>query len=252
MLHTLLRSAIVWLALTGASLAEGVTVFAAASLRDALDEVAEEFETTTGIKMVMSYAGSSVLARQIGFGAPADIFISANAEWMDWLQERGSVISESRTNLLSNRLVLVTSYKYDAMGVLSRTTDIHGLLQGGRLAMALVDAVPAGIYGKQALQNLGQWEAVAPDVVQTDNVRAALALAALGEARMAVVYETDAKAEPKVWTLGTFPEDSHPQITYPAAQVSDKPTAKEFFVYLQSETAQEIFLRHGFLIPEAE
>ena len=252
MMRALLRSAIVWLALAGAGLAEGVTVFAAASLREALEEVSEGFEAATGNKTTISYAGSSVLARQIGFGAPADVFISANAEWMDWLDERGAIIGTSRTNLLSNRLVLVTSYKYDALGILSQTTDIHGLLRGGRLAMALVDAVPAGIYGKQALQHLGQWDAVKADVVQTDNVRAALALAALGEAQMAVVYETDAKAEPRVWILGTFPEDSHPRITYPAAQISDKPSASAFLAYLQSDAAKTVFFRHGFLIPEAE
>lgn len=247
MLRALIRSAILWLSLAGASCAETVTVFAAASLRDALTEIGQDFEVRTGHKVVLSFAGTSVLARQIGFGAPADIFISANSDWMDWLEERGALQSESRIDLLGNFLVLVSRDKIEMTGI----ADLPELLGQGRLAMALVDAVPAGIYGKAALTSLGLWPQIAPLVVQTDNVRAALALVALGEARFGVVYASDALSEPRVSLVAAFSADTHPAIVYPAARITNTEAAKAFMAHLQDEKALSTFSAYGFHIPEA-
>lgn len=248
MLRTLLRTASVWLACSGPVVAETVTVFAAASLRDALQEVAEGFEAETGHQLVASYAGSSTLARQIGFGAPADLFISANTDWMDWLEGRGHLVAGSRVDLLGNRLVLATRDAGSEIDI----AELPTALGDGRLAMALVDAVPAGIYGKAALQHLGVWDMVQPEVVQTDNVRAALALVALGEAGFGVVYATDALAEPRILSTTVFPSDSHPPITYPAARIKDTNATQRLMAYLQSPAAQAVFARHGFLTPGVE
>lgn len=242
MLRTLLRSAILLLALGRPALAETVTVFAAASLRDALGAVADAFEGRTGHAVTVSYAGSSVLARQIGFGAPADVFLSANTDWMDWLEARGAIAPDRRVPLLTNTLVLVASKPV----VLDDIADLPAALGDGRLAMALVDAVPAGLYGKAALTDLGLWDRLAPQVVQTDNVRAALALVALGEAAFGVVYATDAQAEPRVSLAARFPEDSHPPIVYPAVRLTEGDAARAFMAFLQGEEAAAVFARFGF------
>ncbi len=229
----------------------GITVFAAASTKTALDEAAASYQAGTGRDVTLSYAGSPALARQIQLGAPADVFISANPGWMDVLQQEGLIDDTSRLDLLANRLVLIAhGRKMPALDL--ETADLAGLLGEGRLAMALVDAVPAGIYGKAALTALGQWPAVAPRVAQTANVRAALALVASGEAPMGVVYATDARAEPGVSVLAAFPDDSHQPILYPAAAVADGNMAEAgaFLVYLQSRAAREIFVQHGFGVPE--
>ena len=186
-----------------------VTVFAAASLMGALDEVAAGWEDRTGGEVRLSYAGSSALARQIEAGAPADVFVSANVDWMDELGERGLTEPGSRRDLLSNRLVLVGPAGAAPLA-LEPGLDLAALLDGGRLAMALVDAVPAGLYGREALRSLGLWGAVEPRVAQAENVRAALALVARGEAPLGVVYASDARAEPRVAVVATFPEGSHP------------------------------------------
>ena len=195
--------------LAGPVAADEITVFAAASLKNAMDEVADGFEAAAGHEVTVSYAGSSALARQIELGAPADVFISANPGWMDRLEEAGTVEDGTRIDLLGNRIVLIAHGAADPVEIGPRM-DLGAMLGEGRLAMALVDAVPAGIYGKAALESLGQWQAVEPRVVQADNVRAALKLVAIGEAPMGVVYATDAAAEEGVSVLGVFPEDSHP------------------------------------------
>ncbi|MBY6048053.1 molybdate ABC transporter substrate-binding protein [Vannielia litorea] len=215
--------------------AESVTVFAAASLKGALDEVVAGWSGEARV----SYAGSSALARQIAAGAPADVFISANPEWVDWLEAEG--VALERADLLSNALVLVA-------GADDLRVGLEALEGDDRVAMALVEAVPAGIYGKTALERLTLWDSVAPRVVQADNVRAALALVALGEAPLGIVYATDALAEPGVRVVAEFPAESHPPIIYPVAALSE--AGGPLMAYLQSPEAAEIFARHGFGLPE--
>ncbi|MBS8228860.1 molybdate ABC transporter substrate-binding protein [Vannielia litorea] len=217
------------------ALAEGVTVFAAASLKGALDEVVAAWGAETGGEARISYAGSSALARQIAAGAPADVFISANPEWVDWLEAEG--VALERVDFLSNSMVLISAAEDPRAG-------LDQLKGADRVAMALVEAVPAGIYGKAALESLALWEAVAPRVVQADNVRAALALVALGEAPIGIVYATDALAEPRVRVVAAFPEDSHPPILYPAAALTE--AGAPLVEFLQGAEAAEIFARHGF------
>lgn len=227
--------------------ASDVTVFAAASLKTVLDEIAALWEAETGHSATVAPAGSSALARQIQQGAPADIFISASPDWMDVLEAEGLLREATRRDLLTNRLVLI-GHGAQAPVKIGRGLDLAGMLGDGRLAMALVEAVPAGIYGKAALQSLGMWEGVAAQVAQTDNVRAALALVAVGEAPLGVVYATDAAAEPRVSLLGTFPEDSHPPILYPAAVTAESASdhASPFLDFLSGAQADAIFTAHGF------
>ena len=226
-----------------------VTVFAAASLKTALDQVAADFTQATGTPVTLSYAGSPALARQIAQGAPADLFLSASTEWMDVLAARGLIQPASRRDLLGNRLVLIGPPDA-APVILSPDLDLPALLAGGKLSMALVDAVPAGQYGKEALAALGLWSFVEKDVVQSDNVRAALHLVALGEAPLGIVYASDAVAEPRVAVLATFPADSHRPITYPAALTTTAgPQAAAFLDYLASPQALLQFTAQGFLPP---
>lgn len=236
-----------------AARADTVTVFAAASLKTALDEIAARYGEETGDALRVSYAGSSKLARQIQQGAPAQIFVSANAAWMDVLEDEGLLAAATRADLLVNRIVLVAGPGAPEGLSLTLTpgADLAGALGGGRLAMALVEAVPAGIYGKAALQSLDLWDTVAPHVAQVDNVRAALRLVATGEAPLGIVYATDAVAEPKVRVLDLFPEDSHPPIRYPAAILAegDGPEVRAALRYLRGEAARAIFLRNGFGLP---
>ncbi len=228
--------------------AEPLTVFAAASLKTALDAVAADFaEATDGDMPAISYAGSSALARQIEQGAPADLFVSANAEWMDRVAQAGLLAEGTRRDLLGNRLVLIAP---GAEGAPLALEDLPERLADGRLAMALVEAVPAGIYGQAALEALGVWEKIAPQVVQTDNVRAALALVALGEASLGLVYATDAAAEPRVHVVAEVPEHLHPPIVYPAAILApgDTPHARAFLKYLAGPEAAGQFQRQGFTL----
>ncbi|MCG7493585.1 molybdate ABC transporter substrate-binding protein [Thalassobius sp. Cn5-15] len=251
-----IRNALAGLLALTASLASAepqqITVFAAASLRDALSEVGDAWQRETGHTLRYSFAGSSTLARQVELGAPADLVILANAAWMDHLDAREAIEAESRLSLLSNRMVLIApagAETRDPEQDISQT--IRQRMEDGRMAMALVDAVPAGIYGKAALQSLGLWDAVASKVAQTDNVRAALALVALGEAPLGIVYASDLLAEPRVQALHTFDPERHPAILYPAALVAghDSPVTTELLAYLNSPIAKEIFLRHGFADP---
>ncbi|WP_170784725.1 molybdate ABC transporter substrate-binding protein [Ruegeria lacuscaerulensis] len=230
--------------------ADGVLVFAAASLKNALDEIAIQYEDATGQEVTVSYAASSVLARQIQQGAPADLFISANAEWMDVLQEGSLIAPGSRVDLLGNRLVLIGGPTVPGLNGFAVETDLLAALEDGYLAMALVDAVPAGIYGKAALTNLGLWDDVQGKVAQTDNVRAALALVAAGAVPLGVVYRSDATVEDRARVMATFPDDLHPPIIYPAALTAIAGSkAKVFLDHLQSPTAQAVFERQGFSLP---
>lgn len=223
------------------------TVFAAASLKNAMDEIAAAFAAETGDTARVSLAASSALARQIQQGAPAEVFVSANTAWMDRLEADGLLVEGTRVDLLRNTLVLVAPGADAAAVALS---DLGALIGEGRLAMALVEAVPAGIYGKAALESLGQWQALAPRVAQTDNVRAALALVAAGEAPLGVVYATDAVAEDRVSVVATFPEDSHPPIVYPVARLAgpENPAADRFLAFLQGPAARAAFERQGFAV----
>jgi molybdate transport system substrate-binding protein len=238
------------LALPAVAMAEDITIFAAASMKNALDEIVTAWNSETGNTAVVSYAGSSALARQIQGGAPADLFISAAVNWMDTLQEGGLIKPETRVDLLSNSIVLV-AYGADVAPVaIVPGFDLAGMLGENRLAMALVDSVPAGVYGKAALTSLGVWDAVEPKVAQADNVRAALALVATGEAPMGIVYATDAVAEPGVSVVGTFPAETHAAIIYPAAVTAEtsKPEAEAFLSYLSGAKAQAAFEGQGFTV----
>lgn len=228
-----------------------VTVFAAASLKNALDDVAANFEQTQrtkGTSLSISYAGSSALARQIQYGAPAQIFISANSLWMDLLEDQAVLEPATRIDLAGNQLVLIAGPDNDVSLEVEPGMDLITALQGKRLAMALVEAVPAGIYGRQALISLGVWETLHSHIAQTDNVRAALRLVALGEAPLGIVYATDAATEPRVRVVGIFPPGSHPPIIYPAALLRDGNTSasQAFFRFLTGSEAQAIFRQHGF------
>lgn len=225
-----------------------VTIYAAASLREGLDELVREFERRGRGKAVVSYAGSPTLARQIEKGAPADIFISADGDWMDFLAQRGLIRIETRVNLLSNRLLLIAPGGSPTTLRIGPRFPLAQLLGDRRLAMADPDSVPAGKYGKAALETLGVWAEVAPKVARAENVRAALALVARGEAPFGIVYRSDAVAEPRVRTIGEFPDGSHPQIVYPAAivAVSRSKIAYECLRYLRSINAGVIWQRHGF------
>ncbi|MEG4644879.1 molybdate ABC transporter substrate-binding protein [Paracoccus sp. P2] len=236
------------IALAPAAQADEITIFAAASLKDALDEIAADWQASHGDTVVISYAGSSQLAKQIQEGAPADLFISASTAWMDAVQDSGDIDPATRRDLLGNTLVLVGTGKPAEAAV----TELPGLLGDGKLAMAMVDSVPAGQYGKAALTALGLWEQVEGQVAQADNVRAALKLVATGEAPLGIVYGSDAVAEPGVGVVATFPADSHEQITYPAAvtRAADTPQAAAFLDSLSQEPARSVFESQGFTVTQ--
>lgn len=225
-------------------------VFAAASLQTALDRIAADFATSTGIAVTISYAATSALARQIESGAPADIFISADLDWMDYLEERNLIDPATRTDLLGNSLVLVAPAGSTVALRIGTDRIVAALGTDARLAMADVAAVPAGRYGRAALEALGEWTALETRIVQADNVRAALNFVALGEAALGIVYATDALAEPRVRTVATFPTGTHPPIVYPGAITasSTSPAAAQFFAYLQTQGAAEVFIAGGFIV----
>lgn len=232
-----------------ASASEKVTVFAAASLKTALDEVSAAWKAGTGKETVNSFAASSALARQIEGGAPADIFISADLDWMNYLADKKLIAEGTQVSLLGNTLVLIAPADSTAEVAIAPGFDLAGLLNGGKLAICDVKAVPAGKYGKAALEELGAWDKLEGSLAQAENVRAALKLVATGEAPAGIVYGTDAQEEKKVRVLGTFPEDSHPKIIYPAALIaaSKNAEAAEFLTFLQSPQALDIFRAHGFI-----
>lgn len=240
--------AIVVLAATPAA-AEEVVVFAAASMKNALDAVAADFQAATGHTVTISYAGSNQLAKQIIEGAPADIFISAAVNWMDEVEKAGLVAEGTRRDLFGNTLVLIGGAGAAPVAI-GPGFDLKGLLGGGKLAMALVDSVPAGQYGKAALSALGVWDAVAPSVAQADNVRAALAFVSSGEAPYGIVYATDAAADANVTIVGTFPADSYPAIVYPGAMLKGATDAADraFYEAITSDAGDAKFAEQGFRI----
>jgi molybdate transport system substrate-binding protein len=227
-----------------------VLVFAAASLKNALDEIAGQWQSQTGRKVAISYAASNTLITQIEQGAPADIFISADLDWMNYGQQKNLIRPETRANLLGNRLVLIAPKDSTATIKVAKGFDLAAALKGGRLAMGNVDAVPAGKYGKAALEKLGAWDGVKDRIAQAESVRAALLLVARGETPLGVVYQTDAASEPAVRIVGTFPEDTHPPIIYPAALTKDSNNAiaAEFLKYIRSPAARPAFERQGFTV----
>jgi molybdate transport system substrate-binding protein len=225
-----------------------ILVFAAASMKNAVDDIDAAFAKATNIKVKASLAASSALAKQIEQGAPADIFASADLAWMDYLDKKGLIRKDTRVNLLGNRLVLIAP-KESKLGnvAIGPGFDLAMLAGNGRIAVADVRAVPAGKYAKAALQKLGAWAAAEPKLAMAENVRAALALVGRGEAPLGIVYETDAKIEKNVKIVGRFPEGSHPPITYPVALTKDaKPEAARYLDYLRSRIAKTIFETYGF------
>ena len=227
-----------------------VLVFAAASLKNALDEVAAQWQRETGKKVSISYAASNTLIKQIEHGAPADIFISADLDWMDYGQKNDLIKPETRSNLLGNRLVLIAAKDANVSANIQPGFDLAAMLKGGHLAMANVDAVPAGKYGRAALEKLGAWEGVKDKIAQAETVRAALVLVSRGEAPLGIVYQTDAASDPGVKIVGAFPENTHPPIIYPIAltKESTNPDAQTFLNYLRSPAARAAFERQGFTV----
>ncbi|UNK39831.1 molybdate ABC transporter substrate-binding protein [Shinella sp. H4-D48] len=233
-----------------AAAAEKVTVFAAASLKNALDAANAAWQAESGNETAVSYAASSALAKQIEAAAPADLFISADLAWMDYVAEKKLIKDDTRSNLLGNRIVLVAPKdKAEAVDI-KEGFDLAGLVGDGKLAMGAVDSVPAGKYGKAALEKLGVWSSVEGKVAGAESVRAALALVSRGEAPYGIVYETDAAADPGVAVVGTFPEESHPPIIYPVAILSESqsPAAAAYLDFLKSEKAAPFFTQQGFTI----
>ncbi|WP_295941293.1 molybdate ABC transporter substrate-binding protein [uncultured Xanthomonas sp.] len=227
-----------------------LTVFAAASLKESLDEAASAYQRASGTPVQVSYAASSTLARQVEQGAPADVFVSADQEWMDYLQQRKLIDPALRRDLLGNTLVLVAPAASKAQVDLRKPGALLAALGAqGRLAVGQTASVPAGKYARAALQALGQWDAVQPRLAESESVRSALMLVARGEAPLGIVYGSDAQAEPKVRVVATFPADSHAPIVYPVAPLRASPQAKaaaEFVRWLSTPPAQAIFRRHGF------
>lgn len=230
--------------------AEEVTIFAAASTTSALNEVVQAFESEPGnvgaVRTV--FAASSTLAKQITQGAPADLFLSASAAWMDYLEKRAAVDPASRVSLLSNRLALIAPAASNRQLSLKSGTALIDALGDGRLAMGDPDHVPAGIYGKAALSSLGLWDKIAERTARAANVRAALAMVERGEATAGIVYRSDALGRDAVHVIDLFPAHSHPEIAYPLAVVQGRGSAavQDFARFLKSETALAIFRRHGF------
>ena len=248
----LLRIILLVLMLAAPARAAEVTVFAAASLKTALDRVAADWQAETGSRVVISYGGSAALAKQIIEGAPADIYLSAAPEWMDAVEAAGMLREGSRRDLLGNRLVLV-AHGAVAPVVLDASLDLAGMLGDGRLSMGLVGSVPAGQYGREALIALGLWDGVKDRLAQSENVRIALHLVALGEAPLGIVFASDAVAEPRVSMIATFPEGSHRPIVFAGALIDSgtqpeaQPEAGAFVGYLTEPAAQAVFKAQGFL-----
>jgi molybdate transport system substrate-binding protein len=236
----------------GSALAQDKTlmVFAAASMKNALDDIDAAYTAKTGVKVVVSYAASSALAKQIEQGAPADLFASADTDWMDYAAGKKNINESTRVNLLGNSIVLIApkDSKIDNVAI-GRGFDLSKLAGDGKIATGDVKAVPVGKYAKAALEKLGAWSAAAPKFAMAENVRAALLLVSRGEAALGIVYATDAKVEPGVKIVGTFPAGSHPAIIYPvAATTTAKPEAADYLAFLRSTAAKVIFEKYGFTL----
>jgi molybdate transport system substrate-binding protein len=240
----------VLVALPAAARANDILVFAAASLKNALDEAAAAFEKQSGDSVKIAYGASSALAKQIESGAPADIFISADLDWMNYVDQRKLIKPGTRVNLLGNKLVLIAPKSSTVALAIKPGFPLAQALGGGRLAMADPGAVPAGKYGKAALEKLGAWDAVKDAVAPAEDVRAALRFVARGEAPLGIVYQTDAAAEPGVKIVGYFPADSYPPIIYPAALVAQSTSkdAAKLLAYLHSPASAPFFEKQGFTV----
>lgn len=225
-------------------------IFAAASLKDALDEVNAAYQHENSQETATSYAASSTLAKQIEAAAPADVFISADLDWMDYLAKRNLIKPETRANLLGNRLVLIAPVNSPLNLAIGPNFPLAQALGNGRLAIADPNGVPAGRYGKAALESLGAWSTIADRLAPAENVRAALALVARGETPLGIVYQTDAASDKAVKIVGIFPQDTHPPIIYPIAVVasSPNPAALGYLAYLKSRAARPTFEKHGFTV----
>jgi molybdate transport system substrate-binding protein len=227
---------------------KALTVFAAASMKNALDEIDAAYTAKTGIKITVSFAASSALAKQIEQGAPADVFISADTDWMDYAAARKTINESSRVNLLGNSIVLIApkDSKVDNVNV-GAGFDLAKLAGDGRIATGDVKSVPVGKYAKAALEKFGAWQAAEPKFARAESVRAALTRVARGEAALGIVYSTDAKVEPGIRIVGTFPPDSHPAIVYPvAATITAKAEAADYLAFLRSTAAKNILEKYGF------
>jgi molybdate transport system substrate-binding protein len=227
---------------------KSLTVFAAASMKNALDDIDAAFTAKTGVKVSASYAASSTLAKQIEQGAPADIFVSADTDWMDYAGSKKNINESTQVNLLGNSIVLIApkDSKIDNVTI-GQGFDLAKLAGDGKIATGDVKSVPVGKYAKAALEKLGSWQAAEPKFAMAESVRAALLLVARGEAALGIVYSTDAKVEPGVKIVGTFPADSHPAIIYPVAATSTaKPEAKDYLDYLHSAAAKAVLEKYGF------
>jgi molybdate transport system substrate-binding protein len=227
-----------------------ILVFAAASMKNALDDVDDAFTKQSGVKVVASYAASSALMKQIEQNAPADVFLSAGVDWMDYGAKRNLIKPDTRFDLLGNRLVLIAPKDSTVSDVaIAPGFNLAALAGDGRIAVGDVRAVPAGLYAKAALEKLGVWAAVEPKLAMAENVRVALVLVARGEAPLGIVYETDAKIDANVKIVGVFPEDSHPPIVYPVALTANaKPDAVPYLAFLRTQAAKTIFERYGFRV----
>jgi molybdate transport system substrate-binding protein len=232
-----------------AARAASVTMFAAASLTDALNDVGKAYKARTGNDVVFSFAASSALAKQIEASGGADLFMSADTDWMNYLDKKGLIQADTRKDLLGNHLVVVAPADQTVSLLLDGKFDFAGALHGGKLALADPASVPAGKYAKASLTQLGAWDAVKNQLAPAENVRAALAYVARGEAPLGIVYTTDAMAEKKVHVVAILPDSTHAPIVYPAALVKDgKPEAKAFLAFLSGREARAIFEKDGFII----
>lgn len=246
----LLAGAVITFALASQSFAsEKITVFAAASLTNALNEISAQYKQDKKGEVVASYASSSTLARQIEQGAPANLFISADQQWMDYAIDKNLMVADSRYTLLGNELVLIAPKESKINDVvINKETKWKSLLNGGKLAVGDPDHVPVGIYAKESLEYLGAWNTVSPDMARTNNVRSGMALVERDEAPLGIVYGSDAVASKKVKVVGIFPADSHKPVEYPMAVVKgqDNQAVRDFYNYLKTPQAAEIFKKYGF------
>lgn len=225
-----------------------ITLFAAASTTNAITEIVQLFEQSHPVMVRVSLASSSTLAKQIGNGAPADIFLSANPKWMNYLADKGIVTASNRWDLLSNRIVLIAPKASHLKNIsVDASLDLHLMLGKGRLSMGDSNHVPAGIYGKKAFEKLGLWHSIKDSLAPAKDVRAALVLVERGETPLGQVYATDAAISNKVRVIGVFPENSHPRIIYPVAIIKESMNAKQFIGFLQSPKVIEIFQKYGFI-----
>jgi molybdate transport system substrate-binding protein len=229
--------------------AKPVTVFAAASLTSVLDELGKAFTAASGVPVRFSFAASSILARQIEAGAKADVFVSADQDWMDYLEQRSLIQKSTRRNLLGNRLALIAPADSTIQLKIAPGFPIASALGKGRLVTGDPDSVPVGRYARSALTSLGVWNDVADRLVRAEDVRTALVFVARGEAPLGIVYETDARIDKRVRLVGVFPESTHPPITYPMALTGVAiPDAARFLEYLRSDASREVFERYGFTV----